>query len=66
AFPAGGVSVMQFNEGIGGQNVFHLHFHVIPRYEGEALRPHAGQVTDMAAIAADAALLRRALEQTGI
>ena len=64
AFSAGGVSVMQFNESTGGQTVFHLHFHVIPRYEGEALRPHAGQATDMAAIAADAALLRRALEQT--
>ncbi|WP_062220200.1 HIT family protein [Aureimonas sp. D3] len=40
AFGADGVSVMQFNEAAGGQTVFHLHFHVIPRYEGLVLKGH--------------------------
>src|SRR5581483_1319211 len=31
AFGAQGVTVQQFNEGAGGQVVFHLHVHVIPR-----------------------------------
>ncbi|HYF23849.1 MAG TPA: HIT family protein [Caulobacteraceae bacterium] len=35
-----GISVMQFNGAAGGQTVFHLHFHVIPRFEGEALKGH--------------------------
>jgi histidine triad (HIT) family protein len=36
---AEGISVMQFNESAGGQVVFHLHFHVMPRWTGVALRP---------------------------
>jgi histidine triad (HIT) family protein len=36
---AEGISVMQFNEAAGGQVVFHLHFHVMPRWGGVALRP---------------------------
>jgi histidine triad (HIT) family protein len=36
---AEGVSVMQFNESAGGQVVFHLHFHIMPRWEGVQLRP---------------------------
>lgn len=35
-----GVVVTQFNGAPAGQTVFHLHFHVIPRYEGEALGRH--------------------------
>ena len=41
AFGADGVTVQQFNEGAGGQVVFHLHVHVIPRKEGIALKPPA-------------------------
>ncbi len=36
---ADGISIQQFNEGAGGQIVFHLHFHVLPRWTGVALRP---------------------------
>ncbi|MBB2970713.1 HIT family protein [Mesorhizobium sp. RMAD-H1] len=46
AFAADGVTVMQFNETAAGQSVFHLHFHVIPRFEGVALKPHSGKMED--------------------
>jgi len=39
---ADGVRLMQFNEAPAGQSVFHLHFHLIPVYEGVAMRGHAG------------------------
>ena len=40
-FGADGVTVQQFNEAAGGQVVFHLHVHVIPRKDGIALKPPA-------------------------
>ena len=40
-FGANGITVQQFNESAGGQVVFHLHVHVIPRQEGVALKPPA-------------------------
>ena len=40
-FGADGVTVQQFNENAGGQVVFHLHVHVIPRKQGVALKPPA-------------------------
>ncbi len=40
-FGADGVTIQQFNESAGGQVVFHLHVHVIPRQQGIALKPPA-------------------------
>src|SRR6187431_387695 len=40
-FGADGVTLQQFSEGAGGQVVFHLHVHVIPRKEGIAMKPPA-------------------------
>lgn len=40
-FAADGVTIQQFNEPAGGQVVFHLHVHVIPRKEGVALKAPA-------------------------
>lgn len=60
ALAADGVTIQQFNEGPGGQEVYHLHFHVLPRWEGVKLRP-PGQPGDMAQIAEIAAKLRAAL-----
>ena len=42
-FDADGVTVQQFNENAGGQVVFHLHVHVIPRKEGIAMKPPASE-----------------------
>src|ERR1041384_110173 len=41
AFGADGVTIQQFNESAGGQVVFHLHVHVIPRHDGVPLKPPA-------------------------
>ncbi|MBV2144611.1 HIT family protein [Falsochrobactrum sp. TDYN1] len=54
AFNADGITVMQFNEPASGQTVYHLHFHVIPRFEGVALKPHSGQMEDPAVLSANA------------
>ena len=63
AFGADGVTVIQFNEPAGGQTVFHLHVHVIPRFEGVALKPHSGQMEKPELLAAAAEKLRRALAE---
>lgn len=48
-----GLVVTQFNGAPAGQTVFHLHFHIIPRWEGKALSGHAGgQMADMAVLQA--------------
>ena len=38
-FNADGMMLWQFNEPVGGQTVFHLHIHVIPRFHGDRLGP---------------------------
>jgi histidine triad (HIT) family protein len=61
AFSADGLTIHQFNESAGGQVVFHIHFHVIPRFEGVPLKPHSGQMEDNDVLAAHAAKIRAAL-----
>lgn len=36
-----GIRIMQFNEEPAGQSVFHLHFHIVPIYEGVPVGRHA-------------------------
>lgn len=62
AFDADGVTVQQFNEPAGGQVVFHLHVHVIPRFEGVALRPHTGEMADGEVLAENARKIRAVLD----
>ena len=61
AFGAQGVTVLQFNEAAGGQVVFHLHFHVIPRFDGLPLAPHTGRMEKPELVAAAAAKIVQAL-----
>jgi len=61
AFAADGISIIQYNEAAGGQSVFHLHFHVIPRHEGVPLKPHSGGMEKPEVLAANAEKLRQAL-----
>jgi histidine triad (HIT) family protein len=42
-FNADGITIQQFNEGAGGQVVFHLHLHVIPRRNGVPMKPPASE-----------------------
>jgi histidine triad (HIT) family protein len=61
AFKADGAVIMQFNEAAAGQTVFHLHFHIIPRFEGTPLKPHSGVMEKPDVLSANAEKLRKAL-----
>ena len=61
AFAADGITIQQFNESAGGQVVFHLHFHVIPRHHGVALLPPASVKAAPETLSEHAAKLARAL-----
>src|ERR671922_27811 len=60
-FGADGVTVQQFNESAGGQVVFHLHVHVIPRKQGVALKPPASEKEKPELLAEQAEKLKAAL-----
>lgn len=61
AMHADGIRIAQFNEAPAGQSVFHLHFHVIPAYEGVELGRHAQGKADDAELAAQARAIAAAL-----
>jgi histidine triad (HIT) family protein len=61
AFSADGITVQQFNEPAGGQVVFHLHMHVMPRHNGVALLPAASRKEDITVLEGNAAKLISAL-----
>ncbi|MBN9007483.1 MAG: HIT family protein [Rhizobiales bacterium] len=61
AFKADGITVQQFNEPAGGQVVFHLHMHVMPRKDGVALLPPASRKEDPKVLEEHARLLIAAL-----
>ena len=63
ALKADGVTIQQFNEAPGGQEVFHLHFHVIPRYSGERMGPPGQMVKDMSVLADQAKKISKLLDQ---
>ena len=60
-FAAQGITVQQFNEPAGGQVVFHLHVHVIPRHDGIAMKPPASEKAAPEVLADHAARLAAAL-----
>lgn len=63
AMKADGMTIQQFNESAGGQVVFHLHVHLIPRWEGVALRAHTGEMADADMLVNHADLLSKALKR---
>lgn len=57
-----GIVITQFNGANAGQTVFHLHVHIIPRFEGENTAPHAsGQMANMDELAGLAEQIKAAL-----
>ena len=61
AFSADGITIHQFNESSGGQVVFHLHVHVLPRHKGEPLKPAATFIEEPAVLAEQAEKLAAAI-----
>ena len=61
AFGPPGMIIMQLNGADAGQTVFHIHFHVVPRYPGEGLTLHARSMADAAELADHAATIRAQL-----
>ena len=62
AFNADGLTIQQFNEASGGQVVFHLHVHVMPRHDGIALLPPASRREDVKVLEDNATKLIAALQ----
>ncbi len=61
AFAADGLTIFQFSEPAGGQTVPHLHFHVVPRFEGVALKRHEGAMAPAEMLKEHAANIAAAL-----
>jgi histidine triad (HIT) family protein len=62
AFDAGGITLQQFSEAASGQVVYHLHMHVMPRFDGVALLPPATRKEDAKVLEENAAKLIAALK----
>jgi histidine triad (HIT) family protein len=61
AFNADGFTLLQANEAAGGQVVFHLHFHVMPRWEGKSLGPAASKMEKPEVLEVSAEKIRKAM-----
>jgi histidine triad (HIT) family protein len=61
AFHADGITLHQFNESAGGQVVFHLHVHVIPRKGGVVLKPPGSEMEKTHVLAEQAKTLAAAI-----
>jgi histidine triad (HIT) family protein len=61
-FNADGITLQQFNESAGGQVVFHLHVHVIPRKEGVPMKPPASVKEEMSVLSDQALKLAAAMK----
>jgi histidine triad (HIT) family protein len=61
AFNPDGMRIIQFNEPAAGQTVFHIHFHIVPYYEGREVKSHGRDWADKALLAQHAERIRAAL-----
>jgi histidine triad (HIT) family protein len=61
AFNADGLTLLQANEAAGGQVVFHLHFHVMPRWDGKSLGPAASKMEKPEVLAATAEKIKKVI-----
>lgn len=62
AFKADGITLQQFSEQAGGQAVFHLHVHIMPRMTGVALLPAMTRKEDVKVLEDHATKLIAALD----
>jgi histidine triad (HIT) family protein len=56
-----GILLKQYNRPAAGQSVFHVHFHIVPRWQDEALAPHGKVMVEAAKLEPIAARIRREL-----
>jgi histidine triad (HIT) family protein len=63
AFKPDGMRIIQFNEPAAGQTVFHIHFHIVPCYEGKSLQGHSRDMADKSVLAEHAERVKRALQK---
>jgi histidine triad (HIT) family protein len=61
ALSADGITLQQFNEAAGGQVIFHLHFHILPRFEGVELKPPASAMEKPEVLEAQASKIAAAI-----